>query len=199
MKKYSILTVFVAVILLLATLTGCAGYTLPAEAEKVAVGYYEYLVMRQDQTGVAPYCAYDRMALLNELYEEKASANNQTVEEYIADTAKTRGYENVTTLDEFLKALSDDYVEKTKEQYGEGYFTATAKVVEAEKATEEYIKDIYDTLVDRYKKNNIDFTQYLPYDSISEGAVVTLSTSESGGNVADVLVVKANGEWGYLN
>ena len=73
MKKYKLLATVVAIILVLASFAGCSPQ-IDESAANAAQSYYNNTVIRQDVVTSNGYCAFDKVALTEEIYKIKAES-----------------------------------------------------------------------------------------------------------------------------
>lgn len=195
MKKYKLLAPVVAIILVLASFAGCSPQ-IDESAANAAKSYYNNTIIRQDFVTSNGYCAFDKVALTEEIYKIKAESEGITLDEYLRNLAEKRNItDKIDSVADYLRALSTYYINKNVDTYGEAYFSPDSQVVEFRSVVTDEIKTAYDNLVSKYSADGIDFSKYLNYSDISEGMQVTVG--EDGNNTI-VLLVKINGSWKFL-
>ena len=195
MKKIKFLAVVVAIILAISAFAGCAPQ-IDEAAGNVAKNYYTYAVIRQDMVTANSDCAYDKVALTEEIYKVKAEAEGITLDEYVTKLVENRKMTvDVNSVSEYLKALSEYYIEKNADEKGESYFSPDAKVVSFDDASTSEIQAVYDNLVNKYSLDGVNFSKYLNFADITEGMTVTVGADD---NNTSVLLVKIAGEWKFL-
>lgn len=195
MKSIKLMSLILAVIMLAAVVVGCKP-KLDEDIAAVAKDYYSYAVLRQDFVTVNDICAYDKVKIYEQIYTNWAEEEGKSLEAYLSDIAENRGIEEeVTTVEAFLKAQSDRYVNNLKESGDSAKLDAAPEIVEFSNAKSTDIQKVYDSLDANYHREGIYIGDYLDYDSITEAKLVTVGVD---GNNSQVLIVKIGSEWLYM-
>ncbi len=195
MKSVKLVSLILAVLMIAAVASGCKP-KLDEDIAAVAKDYYSYEVLRQDFVTIKDICAYDKVAVYEKIYSAWAEEQGKTLGEYLAGVAENRGIEeDVTTVDAFLKAQSDRYVNGIKESGDSAKFDQTPEIIEFSDAKSTDIQKVYDSLDAKYHKEGIYIGDYLDYDDIVEAKLVTVGVE---GNNSQVLLVKIGTEWLYM-
>ena len=195
MNKIKFSAPIIAIVLILASFTGCAPQ-IDEAAGNVAKNYYTYAIVRQDMVTANSDCAYDKVALTEEIYTVKAKDEGITLDEYIKYLAETRKITaDINSVADYLEALSMYYIDKNIDSMGAEYFSPNANVVEFKTASSSEIQTTYDSLMSKYSLDGVDFSKYLNFADITEGMTVTVGEND---NNTTVLLVKINGNWKFL-
>ena len=195
MNKIKFSAPIIAIVLILASITGCAPQ-IDEAAGNVAKNYYTYAIVRQDMVTANYDCAFDKVALTEELYTVKAKDEGITLDEYIKNLAETRKITaDINSVADYLEALSMYYIDKNIDSMGAEYFSPNANVVEFKTASSSEIQTTYDSLMSKYSLDGVDFSKYLNFADITEGMTVTVGEND---NNTTVLLVKINGNWKFL-
>ena len=195
MNKIKFSAPIIAIVLILASITGCAPQ-IDEAAGNVAKNYYTYAIVRQDMVTANSDCAFDKVALTEELYTVNAKDEGITLDEYIKNLAETRKITaDINSVADYLEALSLYYIDKNIDSMGADYFSPNANVVEFKTASSSEIQTTYDSLMSKYSLDGVDFSKYLNFADITEGMTVTVGEND---NNTTVLLVKINGNWKFL-
>lgn len=195
MKSVKLVSLILAVVMLAAVAVGCKP-KLDEGIAAVAKDYYSYVVLRQDFVSINDICAYDKVEIYEKIYESWAAEEGKSLEDYLSGLAENRGIEGeVTTVEAFFKAQSDRFVNKAKESGDSAKFDVTPEIIEFSDAKNMDIQKVYDALDAKYHREGIYIGDYINYDSIAEGKLVTVGVD---GNNSQVLIVKIGNEWLYM-
>ncbi len=195
MKSIKIVSLILAVVMLAAVAVGCKPKLDEGVAE-IAKDYYTNSVLRQDFASINDICAYDKVKVYEQIYTNWAEEEGKSLEEYISGLAESRKIEgDVTTVEAFLKAQSERYVNNLMESGDSEKFDKTPEIISFFDANSTEIQAVYDTLDAEYHREGVYIGDYLDYDSITDAIFVEVGVD---GNNAQLLIVKIGEEWLYM-